>query len=143
MATSRQMSPAQPVAHSSSPLPIPSQPHWPSVSRVVRKSLTGHIPAELAKLHLLIVFILSSDNLEGSIPESLSILKSLFELDLSSNHLTGHILGELTHLPNLTILVLSSNNLEGPIPQSLSLLKSLGDLDIGSNSLEGPIWLLS
>jgi hypothetical protein len=54
--------------------------------------------------------------LDGSIPESLTSLRGIMELDLSRNNLSGGIPKLLESLSSLNILNMSYNNLEGLVP---------------------------
>ncbi|XVF77262.1 hypothetical protein PTKIN_Ptkin14bG0029200 [Pterospermum kingtungense] len=82
---------------------------------------------------------LSSNNLQGPIPSSISQLLNLTSLDLSSNKIQGPIPSSISQLKNLISLFLSSNELQGPIPSSTSQLLNLNYLDLSSNKLQGPI----
>ncbi|XP_043691057.1 probable LRR receptor-like serine/threonine-protein kinase At3g47570 [Telopea speciosissima] len=53
---------------------------------------------------------------EGTIPQSLTLLKGLQDLDLSLNNLSGKIPKDLEKLSALQRLKLSFNNLEGEVP---------------------------
>ncbi|XP_024199348.1 receptor-like protein EIX2 [Rosa chinensis] len=82
---------------------------------------------------------LSSNNLEGEIPEEVSSLVELGTLNLSRNHLSGQIPSKIGNLRWLETLDLSHNQLSGPIPQSLSSLTSLSHLNLSYNNLAGRI----
>ncbi|KAL2461212.1 disease resistance family protein/LRR family protein [Abeliophyllum distichum] len=81
-------------------------------------SFYGEIPAELTKLHGLVVLNLSRNQISGRIPESISSLRQLTSLDLSSNKLSGPIPSSIASLSFLSYLNLSDNNLSGKIPES-------------------------
>ncbi|KAM1032449.1 hypothetical protein FF1_036080 [Malus domestica] len=82
---------------------------------------------------------LSSNNLQGEIPEEISNLLLLGTLNLSMNQLTGMIPSKIGNLHLLETLDLSHNNLSGHIPQSLSSLTSLSHLNLSYNNLIGRI----
>ncbi|XP_004295535.1 PREDICTED: receptor-like protein 2 [Fragaria vesca subsp. vesca] len=82
---------------------------------------------------------LSSNNLEGEIPEEVSSLIGLGTLNLSRNHLSGQIPSEIGNLRWLETLDLSHNHLSGSIPQSMSSLTSLSHLNLSYNNLAGRI----
>ncbi|XP_062016393.1 receptor-like protein EIX2 [Rosa rugosa] len=82
---------------------------------------------------------LSSNNLEGEIPEEVSSLAGLGTLNLSRNHLSGQIPSKIGNLRWLETLDLSHNHLSGPIPQSFSTLTSLSHLNLSYNNLAGRI----
>ncbi|CBJ28474.1 Hypothetical leucine rich repeat protein [Ectocarpus siliculosus] len=84
---------------------------------------------------------LSSNNLEGTIPEALGVLTELKYLRFNHNKLTGSIPVWLGFEKNLRQLVLSV--VSGPIPEALGALKELTFLELGRNKLTGPVpaWL--
>jgi hypothetical protein len=68
---------------------------------------------------------LSSNNLAGSIPNTLGNLSSLGGLEMSSNQLSGSIPSALGSLPSLRSLDLAVNQLTGSIPSTLGNLSNL------------------
>ncbi|XP_010480348.2 PREDICTED: receptor-like protein 12 [Camelina sativa] len=81
----------------------------------------------------------SGNRLEGQIPESIGLLKSLIVVDLSNNSFTGYIPSSLGKLINLESLDLSRNQLSGRIPQELATLTFLEYINISHNRLTGHI----
>ncbi|KAJ6696816.1 hypothetical protein OIU85_003193 [Salix viminalis] len=71
---------------------------------------------EYAWVNLQIALNLSTNLLQGAIPETLSRLKDLEILDLSNNNLSGEIPESLTGMGSLNQLILSNNQLDGVIP---------------------------
>ncbi|KAB2631584.1 leucine-rich repeat receptor protein kinase EXS-like [Pyrus ussuriensis x Pyrus communis] len=90
-------------------------------------------------LYLVKSIDLSSNNLQGEIPEEISSLIMLGTLNLSMNQLIGKIPSKVGNLRWLETLDLSHNDLSGQIPQSLSSLTSLSHLDLSYNNLSGRI----
>ncbi|XP_048425715.1 receptor-like protein EIX2, partial [Pyrus x bretschneideri] len=90
-------------------------------------------------LYLVKSIDLSSNTLQGEIPEEISSLILLGTLNLSRNQLTGKIPSEIGNLHWLETLDLSHNHLSGQIPQSLSSLTSLSHLNLSYNNLSGRI----
>ncbi|CAI5464450.1 unnamed protein product, partial [Closterium sp. Yama58-4] len=62
---------------------------------------------------------LPDTTLGGSIPNSISSLTSLTELNVTGNQLTGSIPAAIGKLTNLTHLSVRRNALNGPIPDSI------------------------
>ena len=81
---------------------------------------------------------LPSNNLVGSLPDSVGLLTSLQTLDLSFNSLTGSIPTQLFSLAGLNSVNLSNNNLDGTIPTP-SAMTSLVNLNLSANALTGSI----
>ncbi|XP_062079935.1 receptor-like protein 35 [Humulus lupulus] len=88
-------------------------------------------------LGLLRVIDLSCNNLIGKIPEELTNLVELVQLNISRNNLNGTIPMEIGNLNKLDALDLSHNKLCGVIPTSLASISSLSFLDLSSNKLSG------
>ncbi|MDQ2770289.1 MAG: hypothetical protein M3Y54_07295 [Bacteroidota bacterium] len=77
---------------------------------------------------------LSSNQLTGTIPATLSKLKQLTSLTLKNNQLTGTIPAELAQLPQLRNLRLNLNQLSGYVPQELAQLQ-LSTFNLANNKL--------
>ncbi|XP_068321413.1 receptor-like protein EIX2 [Pyrus communis] len=95
--------------------------------------LQGEIPEEISNLILLGTLNLSMNQLTGKIPSKIGNLHLLETLDFSHNHLSGHIPQSLSSLTFLSHLNLSYNNLTGRIPSG-SQLQTLNDLSIYMNN---------
>ncbi|CAN6569540.1 unnamed protein product [Malus baccata var. baccata] len=90
-------------------------------------------------LKLLRSIDISSNNLSGDIPESVTSLLRLISLNLSSNNFTGVLPNNFGQLEMLESLDLSRNQISGCIPPSFSSLHFLGVLDLSYNNLSGRI----
>ncbi|KAJ8452755.1 hypothetical protein Cgig2_005091 [Carnegiea gigantea] len=95
--------------------------------------------SHMKKLRLVKMIDISSNAIEGDIPDTISFLTGLVSLNLSRNNLTGSITKKIGRLSSLESLDLSSNQLSGQIPESLSSLSFLGVLDLSNNNLSGEI----
>ena len=82
---------------------------------------------------------LSSNKLNGAVPEEIMDLVGLVALNLSRNHLTGQNSPKIGQLKSLDFLDLSRNQLVGGIPSSLSPLSVLSVMDLSYNNLSGKI----
>lgn len=82
--------------------------------------------------------ILSTNNLNGSLPTSLNNLIYLSDFDVSVNELTGGI-PDLSGLSSLTTLYLNDNHLSGVVPYTLGNLSALVELVLNENQLTGSI----
>nr|XP_009784873.1 PREDICTED: receptor-like protein 12 [Nicotiana sylvestris] len=108
----------------------------------------GVLPAaSLGSFKALKIVKLSQCNLVGSIPESISNLSQVTELDLSYNHLESKIPDVVSNLEKLEFLSLSDNSLSGPLPLTTNGggLQNLKDVDLSRNSLNCsiPSWMIS
>ncbi|KAF8045493.1 hypothetical protein N665_4801s0002 [Sinapis alba] len=81
----------------------------------------------------------SGNRLEGQIPESIGLLKTLIALNLSNNAFTGHIPLSLENVTELESLDLSRNQLSGDIPRELGSLSFLAYISVAHNQLKGEI----
>ena len=81
-----------------------------------RAGLSGHVPAELGRLEMLVWLDLDGNALTGSIPSELRKLANLRRLDLDGNALTGPIPPELAALDALSVLHLRGNQFTGCLP---------------------------
>ncbi|KAL3714178.1 hypothetical protein ACJRO7_006162 [Eucalyptus globulus] len=100
--------------------------------------LQGTLPDWLFHLKNLTVLDLSYNQLHGTIPSPYDWL-CLRLLLLSDNQLTGNIPDAFGRLQALSILDLRNNLLNGTIPQSLGQLQYLFSLDLSANSLGGTV----
>ncbi len=76
---------------------------------------------------------LSQNNLNGTIPESISNLTGLEILNLNRNLLTGHLPNGILNLKNITSIDMSYNSLSGEIP-SWNNFNRLIILDLSNNN---------
>ncbi|XWS10140.1 hypothetical protein CRYUN_Cryun39dG0049500 [Craigia yunnanensis] len=82
---------------------------------------------------------LSSNRVQGEIPDSIGNLEGLQVLNLSNNFLVGQIPPVIGSLSNLEALDLSRNKLVGRIPWQLRQLNFLAVFSVSHNHLTGPI----
>jgi len=101
-------------------------------------NLRGDI-THISNLQNLNTLDLSSNELDGQIPDSLGKCLQLTSIQMDQNFLTGSIPTTFGNLTTLSMLNLSHNNLSGSIPQSLNVLKSLIELDLSFNHLYGKV----
>ncbi len=82
---------------------------------------------------------LISNNLEGTIPESLGDLTSLNYVALAINKLTGNLPASIGDLINLETFSVERNAMSGPIPSSIGNMAALKILILGTNQFNGAI----
>jgi hypothetical protein len=85
------------------------------------------------------LFWVSSNDLTGTIPETIGSLVNLESLDLAFNSLSGTIPETIGSLVNLESLYLLINRLGGTIPETMGSLVNLEYLDLDFNSFNGTI----
>jgi hypothetical protein len=76
--------------------------------------------------------------LEGTIPETISLLTDLTHIDLSSNSLVGSIPESMYTLTQLKSIYLYKNKLTGTLSNGVGNLQNLLNLWLNENSLAGP-----
>ncbi|KAK6802692.1 hypothetical protein RDI58_000475 [Solanum bulbocastanum] len=82
---------------------------------------------------------ISSNNLSGDIPITLTRLAGLRSFNFSKNNLTGRIPNDIGDMKVLESVDLSENQFYGQIPQSFSSLSTLSYLNLSDNNLSGMI----
>ncbi|PHT41165.1 hypothetical protein CQW23_20019 [Capsicum baccatum] len=109
---------------------------------VAHNKVSGTIPSSICNATDLEVLDLSSNSLDGSIPECLAE-QSLMVLHLGGNNLRGNIPGNFSEECRLESIDLSYNHLEGKIPQSLSNCSNLKLLNVERNKISDtfPCWV--
>ena len=80
---------------------------------------------------------LSTNHLIGTLPPTMFSYENLTLLDLNSNKLTGSIPSSISVNTKLTFISLYSNNLSGSIPSSISNCSFVTHLDLSDNQLTG------
>ncbi|MQL93229.1 hypothetical protein Taro_025869 [Colocasia esculenta] len=91
---------------------------------------------------LMIHVLFDNNNLSGTIPSSLGLMKTLEVVRLDRNSITGPIPNNINNLTNLKELHLSNNKLNGPLP-NLTGMELLSYVDLSNNSfdpLDVPPW---
>ncbi|CAL4998345.1 unnamed protein product [Urochloa decumbens] len=125
------------------PSPLPPEPftagHLPRlrVLWLAGCGLVGEIPEFIGNLRSLVNLDLSTNNLTGEIPASVGSLESAVQIELYSNHLTGRLPDGLGELRQLRFFDASMNRLSGEIPADLFLAPRLESLHLYQNELSG------
>lgn len=101
-------------------------------------NLNGTIPTSISGADALVNITLSINNIQGNIPQEIFTLPSLQTLDLSTNALEGSIPANIASATSLQQINLSTNNLTGNIPD-VSALTNLLYLELYQNELTGNI----
>jgi len=108
-------------------------------SSVPGNNLEGTLPASITNLSELEHLNLAQSQISGPIPSDIGNLSKLKYLILAINPLEGTIPASIVDLTNLEVLLLFDNNLTGPLPSSIGNLTNLTRLAIGQNNMSGPI----
>jgi hypothetical protein len=101
-------------------------------------NFNGSIPDEMGQLKSLYVLNLSGNALTGEIPSSFGNMRQLESLDLSQNHLSGQIPPQFVNLTFLSFLNVSNNQLTGRIPTSTQFSTFPNTSFEGNKGLWGP-----
>ncbi|KAK9180457.1 hypothetical protein WN943_029666 [Citrus x changshan-huyou] len=99
----------------------------------------GEISFNWGNFSKLSTFIVSMNNISGSIPPDIGNSPKLQVLDLSSNHIVGKIPVQLEMLSSLNKLILNLNQLSGGVPLEFGSLTKLQYLDLSANKLSSSI----
>ena len=89
--------------------------------------------------------LLDQNNLQGTLPTEVSVLKSLSELHVYFNNITGTLPTELGSLSELSLLDLERNHFQGPLffPELLNTAETLKIFRSSFNAFVGsiPSWI--
>ncbi|EEF40238.1 Receptor protein kinase CLAVATA1 precursor, putative [Ricinus communis] len=107
-----------------------------------RFDATSSFPAEVIKFNKLYWLYLTNCSIKGKIPEGISNLTLLENLELSDNELFGEIPEGIGKLSKLWQLEIYNNALSGKLPAGLGNLTNLVNFDASTNKLEGEIGVL-
>ena len=102
-------------------------------------NLAGKIPESLTTLDELRYLYLGGNRFTGSIPTSIGNLTNLRQLMLSGSELKGEIPATIGNLQLLELLAISDCKISGNIPSELGTLTQLQVIALNSNQLSGPI----
>ncbi|MFS7967537.1 putative non-specific serine/threonine protein kinase [Helianthus anomalus] len=98
--------------------------------------LSGNIPPGLFNSNMTLIHLLFENNeLTGSIPNTLGLVKSLEVVRLDRNGLSGNVPSNINNLINVTEMFLSNNRLTGVVP-NLTGMNLLNYLDLSNNSFD-------
>jgi Leucine-rich repeat (LRR) protein len=100
--------------------------------------LNGTLPATLSRLRSLTEFKCGVNNLDGKIP-SLKEFASVHELEFGPNKFTGAFPAEMVELTSLVAFVVSKNALTGTLPSNFNKLQKLERFVASSNQLSSTL----
>ncbi|KAJ0021733.1 hypothetical protein Pint_31459 [Pistacia integerrima] len=99
--------------------------------------LFGEIPVTFSKNT--VILSLGNNHFSGNLPQNLTNLSKLLQLDLHDNQITGKLPSFLFQMYTLQDLILRNNSLYGSIPNEISNLINLRILDVSCNNRTGEI----
>jgi len=102
--------------------------------------LTGSIPPSFGNFKGLLILLLQSCSLQGTLPEdAVMSWTNLQALSVESNSLTGPLPPSIGFLTSLKIAGFNQNKFNSSLPESLSNCTDLNSFRASDNSLEGTI----
>ncbi|KAM1426088.1 hypothetical protein TB2_017989 [Malus domestica] len=101
--------------------------------------LNGSIPCSISGLNSLLFCQLSQNKLAGALPASPGQLPKIERLFFENNKLSGKLPAIIGHLAILTDIFFSNNRFTGKIPSSFSNLHNLQTVDLSTNRFIGQI----
>ncbi|CAN1234904.1 LRR receptor-like serine/threonine-protein kinase RGI1 [Linum perenne] len=97
------------------------------------------IPSSFANLVYLSEFLLSENQISGTIPEFIGNFSGLKQLELDNNFFNGEVPYSIGKLSQLSLFYAWNNQLKGKIPEQLGNCVKLEALDLSHNFLTGSI----
>ncbi|XP_022860131.1 probable leucine-rich repeat receptor-like protein kinase At2g33170, partial [Olea europaea var. sylvestris] len=89
------------------------------------------------KLSSLVNFVAYTNNLTGSLPQSLGNLRNLRTFRAGQNEISGSLPTGIGYCQSLETLGLAQNRIEGNLPKELGMLKSLREVILWENQFSG------
>lgn len=105
-------------------------------------NMNGYLPSSISQINTNLQFVsLYGNKIKGSIPSGIANLQNLIHLDLSNNTLTGLIPTEIGDMKNLTYLFLSNNPWlsRGGVPTWVTNLTHLSNLSLRNTNRTGSL----
>lgn len=111
------------------------------VTRLVMLSnnMSGSIPESINQISSLTALAIPYNPITGTLPASLSSLSNFESLWIQNAQLSGSIPGRYDQLKKLTVLNLSGNQLTGAIPAGLTSLTNITQFWLSYNQLTGTL----
>lgn len=106
---------------------------------LTNNNLNGSIPNTIGDLVELSILGLANNQISGSIPTQIGNLTKAVNIYLDNNNLSGSIPAELGNLQLLITLTLRGNSLSGALPSTFGNLSSLKSLTLTQNNLTGTL----
>ena len=111
-----------------------------TTSPTANNNMTGSLPGELALLKKLHFIDLNNNNIQGPIPDQYESLSQVHFFDVRHNQITGTIPDWIGNAwRNVGELALSFNNMTGTLPESLGNLTSIKTLTLAHNSFDSDL----
>jgi Leucine-rich repeat (LRR) protein len=102
--------------------------------------LKGQLPRGVQYCTNLTGLDLSSNNLNGSLPDDVDyLIPFITSLDLSSNSFSGEIPKNLANCTSLNVLKLDNKKFSGQIPPQFGQLSRIKTFTVTNNQLSGPV----
>ncbi|KAF8023999.1 hypothetical protein BT93_F1257 [Corymbia citriodora subsp. variegata] len=114
---------------------------WPNIQRLLlsHNQFNGLLLETLTQCKELLVLFLGSNHLQGSIPRDIDSLQKLQKLYLYDNNLIGMIPRTIGNMSSMQMLVVGKNHIRGDIPSEIGNLVNLNILGRQDNLLTGVV----
>jgi hypothetical protein len=104
-----------------------------------QNNLQGTLPPDLSLLKNLVSLNLSRNKLSGTVPEEMSSMNLLEEIYLNNNNLSQELFLDFSLMLNIATLDLSNNQFDGNVPDSLYSITTINQIRLDNNNFIGRI----
>ncbi len=107
--------------------------------RLTSNNLTGNFPQSITNLSELTLLELGGNFISGTLPNTIGNLDNLTEFAIWGNQMSGSIPSSIGDMASLSRFYVTDNSFSGPLPNEIGNLTALEGLAFNNNQITGPL----
>jgi Leucine-rich repeat (LRR) protein len=109
------------------------------IIRLSDNYFNGTLPDTIGEMTSVFILDIMKNRFSGTLPSSIGSMTGLFNLYISKNHFRGSIPSEIGYLTNLNAFHFDSNSLANVLPASITACVKLTELSMYGNYIQGSL----